>query len=57
MAVENNEGDFAGSADPVRAGRDGIELPSALMAKWQTIVDTMAELVDVPAGLIMRPLL
>lgn len=29
-------------------------MPKALLAQWQSLVDTMAELADIPAGLIMR---
>jgi signal transduction histidine kinase len=38
------------------ARRDGmpVELPREVVEKWQLIVDTMAEVVNVPAGLIMR---
>ena len=31
-----------------------VSIPSWTLQKWQSIVDTMAELVNVPAGLIMR---
>ena len=31
-----------------------IEVPDDLVVRWQTVVDTMAELIGVPAGLIMR---
>lgn len=31
-----------------------IEIPTEVLRKWQNIVDTMAKLIDVPAGLIMR---
>src|SRR6516225_3303842 len=31
-----------------------VSIPSWTLEKWQSIVDTMAELVNVPAGLIMR---
>ncbi len=33
---------------------DPVEVPDELVSRWQTIVDTMAELVGVRAGLIMR---
>ena len=33
---------------------DPVEVPEELVARWQTIIDTMAALVGVPAGLIMR---
>jgi signal transduction histidine kinase len=44
---------------PAGSGRapqhDGaFELPSGVVEKWQVIVDTMAELVNVPAALIMQ---
>jgi C4-dicarboxylate-specific signal transduction histidine kinase len=38
----------------VRRGDGVVHLPLGVVEKWQTIVDTMAELVNVPAGLIMR---
>jgi PAS domain S-box-containing protein len=31
-----------------------ITIPDDVLGKWQSIVDTMAALVDVPAGLVMR---
>ena len=31
-----------------------IEIPSSTLAAWQEIVDIMADIVEVPAGLIMR---
>jgi GAF domain-containing protein len=31
-----------------------IEVGEEIVAKWQSVVDTMAELIHVPAGLIMR---
>ena len=37
-----------------RTASPAFDLPSDVLAKWQPIVDTMAELVQVPAGLIMR---
>ncbi len=54
VATRGRRPDGAAQAD--RLGKDGesAALPADLLAKWQTIVDTMAELVDVPAGLIMR---
>ena len=30
------------------------EIPAAIVEKWQVIVDTLAELTQCPAGLIMR---
>ena len=40
-------------ADPVDSGQAG-SIPHWVLEKWQSIVDTMAELLNVPAGLIMR---
>ena len=37
-----------------RNTRHEITIPQEVMEKWQSIVDTMAELVNVPAGLVMR---
>lgn len=31
-----------------------IEVPTSYLNKWQSVVDTLARLVGVPAGLIMR---
>lgn len=31
-----------------------LEIPEETLAEWQSLVDTMAELADIPAGLIMR---
>lgn len=31
-----------------------IDVPDEIIQKWQNIVDLMAELIDAPAGLIMR---
>ncbi len=31
-----------------------VEIPEEIVEKWQKIVDIMAEVIDVPAGLIMR---
>ncbi|OKY77095.1 MAG: Signal transduction histidine kinase containing PAS domain [Candidatus Methanohalarchaeum thermophilum] len=31
-----------------------VEIPEEIIEKWQKIVDIMAEVIDVPAGLIMR---
>ncbi len=45
------------SINPPSADRDPgqvVSIPNWTLAKWQTIVDTMAELVNIPAGLIMR---
>jgi hypothetical protein len=36
------------------AANSTIEICDPIIQKWQTIVDTMAEISDVPAGLIMR---
>ena len=38
---------------PVGFGQVG-RIPNSTLEKWQSIVDTMAELVNVPAGLIMQ---
>jgi PAS domain S-box-containing protein len=45
------------SINPPSAARDlgvVVGIPNRTLEKWQTIVDTMAELVNIPAGLIMR---
>ncbi len=42
------------SAAENAATYEAVEVPDDLVSRWQTIVDTMAELVGVPAGLIMR---
>ena len=45
------------SINPPSAARDpgqAVSIPDWTVEKWQTIVDTMAELVNVPAGLVMR---
>ncbi len=31
-----------------------LEIPEAILAKWQSIIDIMAKIINVPAGLIMR---
>ncbi len=31
-----------------------VEIPESTLTKWQNIVDIMAELIDIPAALIMR---
>jgi hypothetical protein len=31
-----------------------ITIPDAMLQKWQSVVDILAELIHVPAGLIMR---
>lgn len=36
------------------SGDDKPEITSAIVEKWQSLVDTVAELVDVPSGLIMK---
>jgi len=36
------------------AANSTIEISDSIIQKWQTIVDTMAEIFNVPAGLIMR---
>ena len=33
---------------------DWLEIEDKIVAKWQNVVDTMAKLLNVPAGLIMR---
>jgi two-component system, sensor histidine kinase len=38
----------------VGSATSGPALPRETLVQWQSIVDTMAEIVDVPAGLIMR---
>ena len=45
------------SINPLSAAHDPgqvVSIPNWTVEKWQTIVDTMAELVNVPAGLVMR---
>ncbi len=37
-----------------RDARARLDVPDAIVAKWQRIVDLMARTVDVPAALIMR---
>jgi PAS domain S-box-containing protein len=34
--------------------KENIIIPQPLMDKWQKVVDTMSEILDVPAGLIMK---
>ena len=41
-------------ADSHPAPSKDIPIPDDVLAKWQSIVDTMAALVDVPTGLVMR---
>jgi two-component system, sensor histidine kinase len=48
MAEQSPRDGYVGSAT------SGPTLPRDTLAQWQSIVDTMAEIVDVPAGLIMR---
>jgi PAS domain S-box-containing protein len=42
------------SEGKVSDGAKALEIPAWLPEKWQTIVDTVAELASVPAGLVMR---
>jgi signal transduction histidine kinase len=49
----NVESSIVLPADPVDAGQ-AEKIPHWVSEKWQSIVDTMAELLNVPAGLIMR---
>lgn len=42
------------SVDPKYSIHSDIEIPHEMLESWQRTIDLMAELVDVPAGLIMR---
>jgi signal transduction histidine kinase len=44
------------SEEPSRRGDDQLtwEAPGEMLVQWQSIVDTMAEIINVPAALIMR---
>jgi signal transduction histidine kinase len=49
--VARGEGMLSGGDGSSRLHR---EIPSEILVQWQSIVDTMAEITNVPAGLIMR---
>lgn len=46
--------DLMDSYDSSNSPPKDIAIPQDVLAKWQSIVDTMATLVDVPTGLVMR---
>jgi hypothetical protein len=48
MVEQSGRDRYAGS------GTSGPALPRETLMQWQSIADTMADIVDVPVGLIMR---
>lgn len=49
-----NTRDPSPSSTPVEVRLELISIPNDVLEKWQTVVDNMAEVMGVPAGLIMR---
>jgi len=54
MAEENPSNQKHASDNNSQCSSTKLEVPDEVLSKWQVIVDTMAKIIGVPAGLIMK---